>query len=351
MGLIPQLTDAGKAMMIHAMTGKHLNFTAIKLGDANAPSTLKSEALTDLINPIMTAPITEILKGPNYVSLTSHLSNNELTNGFQWSETGVFAQIDGGDEELYAYCNAGELYDYIPDGDSGRVINEIFTLLVMVGDAEDVSATIGEGALYATKAALEDHIRDSSNPHKVTAEQIGLGNVSNTAPEDTPIKFEAVKPLTEIQSSETMKTLFGKIKTAINMLILHLKAQNPHSITADKIGAADKNHAHYVIGMFMGNGTVKRFIDLGFTPSAVFLCSGRGMTEDNGVSGGLAIGRYGLRSRDCDSVSHESTWSDTHTALLITTEGFYVNYYAGKISTNVNGETYRYVAFRQGGAI
>lgn len=42
MGLIPQLTDAGKAMMIKAMTGKNLNFTAVKLGDANAPSTLKS---------------------------------------------------------------------------------------------------------------------------------------------------------------------------------------------------------------------------------------------------------------------------------------------------------------------
>ena len=42
MGLIPQLTDAGKAMMIRAMTGSTLNFTAIKIGDANAPSALKS---------------------------------------------------------------------------------------------------------------------------------------------------------------------------------------------------------------------------------------------------------------------------------------------------------------------
>lgn len=312
-----------------------------------------AEALTDLINPIMVAPITEILKGSNYVSLTTLLSNNELGEGFQWSETGVFAQIEGEEEELYAYCNAGELYDYIPSNDSGRTLNEVFTLLVMVGDAKDVSATIGEGALYATKAALEEHVRDGENPHNVTAEQVGLGNVPNTAPKDTPIPFEAAKALTEIQSDETMGTLFGKIKTAISTLILHLKAQNPHSITADKIGAADKKHEHYVMGTFTGNGTVKRFINLGFTPSAIFLCNGRGMTGDDidGVCGGLAIGRYGLRPRNCTAVSHESTWSDTHTALLITTNGFYVNYYAasssaGKISTNVNGETYRYIAFK-----
>lgn len=312
-----------------------------------------AEALTDLINPIMTAPIVETLKGANYISLTTHLSNNDLAEGFQWSETGVFAQIEGEEEELYAYCNAGELYDFIPSNTSGRTINEVFTLLVAVGDAENVTATIGEGAMYASKEALEGHLRDGENPHKVTAKQLGLENVPTTAPADTPVPFTAAKALTEIESDETMGSLFGKIKTAISTLILHLKAENPHGITAAKIKAAAEDHKHHEMGVYTGDGTVKRFINLGFTPSAVFVCNGRGMTGDDidGVCGGLVVGKYGLRSRSCTAVSHETTWSDTHTALMITTNGFYVNYYAAstssaKISTNVSGETYRYIAYK-----
>ena len=67
----------------------------------------------------------------------------------------------------------------------------------------------------------------------------------------------------------------------------------------------------------------------------------------DGVCGGLAVGTYGLRTRSCTSSAHETTWSNTHTALLITTNGFYVNYSSSnKIATNKSGETYRYIAFR-----
>lgn len=307
------------------------------------------EALTDLLDPIMTAPITEILKGSNYVSLTAMLSNMDLTEGFKWSETGVFAQIDNEEPELYAYCNAGDLYDYIPDNTCGRNINETFTLLVMVGDAESVSATIGEASVYATKAELNDHIRDSENPHQVTAEQVGLGNVENKAPSDMTVNFTEAAKLEDVKTGEKLSTLFGKIKKAISTLILHLKAENPHQITASKISAAAANHAHYVSGVFTGNGTQKRLISLDFTPSAVILCNGRGMTGDDidGVCGGIAVGAHGLRSRQCTVVSHETTWSNSDTALLITTNGFYVNYYSStKVSTNKSGETYRYIAFK-----
>lgn len=307
------------------------------------------EALTDLLDPIMTAPITEILKGSNYVSLTAMLSNMDLTEGFKWSETGVFAQIDDGEPELYAYCNAGDLYDYIPDNTCGRNINETFTLLVMVGDAESVSATIGEASVYATKAELNDHVRNAENPHQVTAAQVGLGNVQNKAPSDMTVEFTEAKTLEDVKTGEKLSSLFGKIKKAINTLILHLKAENPHQITASKISAAAANHAHYVSGVFTGNGTQKRLISLDFTPSAVILCNGRGMTGDDidGVCGGIAVGAHGLRSRQCTVVSHETTWSNSDTALLITTNGFYVNYYSStKVSTNKSGETYRYIAFK-----
>lgn len=305
-----------------------------------------ADVLTDLINPMLVAPITEILKGSNYVSLTTKLTNAELTRGFQWSETGVFAQIDGGPEELYAYCNAGDLYDYIPANDSGRTLDVLFTMLVMVGDAEDVTATIGEAALYASKAALDEHLHDNKNPHQVTAEDVGLGNVKNVAPEDMTVSYTVAASLEEPESGEKLSVFFGKVKKAIATLITHLKASNPHGITPDKIGAAATNHTHYVSGVYTGDGTSKRLISLDFTPSAVIVIDGRGrMTDDSYVYGGIAVGTKGVRIPSCTAISHETTWSTGHTALLIATGGFYVSYYS-YCRTNTSSETYRYIAFK-----
>lgn len=349
---------------------------------ASAPAT--QDALTDLVNPMMVIDITDMTKGSNYVSITGSFDNSSVTAGFNWAETGIFATDEDGNELLYAYCHTGDEYENIPANDCGKTLLVDLTLLVMVGDAENVSAVIGEGMLYATRAELEDHKRDFKNPHGVNAEQIGLGNVSNTTPEDTVVNYTEATTLEEPQTGEKASTFYGKVKKAINNLIIHLKAENPHGITASKIKAAAENHSHKasditagilgterggtgvssmseladklgsnfavpVFGTYTGNGSVKRLISLEFTPRAVILCNGRGMMGDDidGVCGGICIGTYGLRSRSCTASSHETSWSNSHTAMMITTNGFYVNYdSSNKIATNKSGETYRYIAFR-----
>ena len=357
------------------------NYTTFSVG-ASAPAT--QDALTDLVNPILTIDITDMTKGSNYVSITGSFDNSAVTAGFNWAETGIFATDDDGKELLYAYCHTGDEYEYIPANDCGKTLGVNLTLLVMVGDAENVSAVIGEGTLYATRAALEDHKRDFKNPHGVSAEQIGLGNVSNTSPEDTVVAYNVAATLEEPETGEKASTFYGKVKKAINNLIIHLKAENPHGITASKIKAAAEKHKHSatditegvlspdrggtgvasmndlakqlgshfsvpVFGVYTGNGSQKRLISLEFTPSAVFVCNGRGMVGDDidGVCGGLCVGTYGLRTRSCTATSHETSWSNSHTAMMITTNGFFVNYDASnKIATNKSNETYRYIAFR-----
>lgn len=357
------------------------NYTTFSFG-ASAPAT--QDALTDLVNPILTIEITDMTKGSNYVSITGSFDNSEVTSGFNWAETGIFATDEDGKEFLYAYCHTGDEYEFIPANDCGKTLGVNLTLLVMVGDAENVSAVIGEGTLYATRAALEDHKRDFKNPHGVTAEQIGLGNVSNTSPEDTVVSYDTADALAEPEAGDKTSVVFGKLKKAISNLIIHLKAENPHGITPGKIKAAGKSHQHKasdittgiieperggtgvqsmtelaaklgshfsvpVFGIYSGTGTVKRLISLEFTPSAVFVCNGRGMVGDDadGVCGGLCVGTYGLRTRNCTTPSHETSWSNSDTAMMITTNGFYVSYVANnKIATNKSGETYRYIAFR-----
>lgn len=68
---------------------------------------------------------------------------------------------------------------------------------------------------YASIEALDNHIENQSNPHDVTAEQIGLSNVDNTSDLEKPISY-AVQ---EVFDDHTF-----------NM-------ENPHNVTAEQVGA------------------------------------------------------------------------------------------------------------------
>lgn len=139
-----------------------------------------------------------------------------------------------------------------------------------------------------------------------------------------------------------------------------LRAISTQTVTEQKVtmivtvGDAENINVVYtpedmtVFGTYTGDGTVKKLISLGFTPRCVQLCTSRGesVSETGGVCGGIAITGNGIRSLDSTSIADASVWSDDHTALMITTNGFYVNYKSGSIGTNVSGEGYRYIAYR-----
>lgn len=53
-------------------------------------------------------------------------------------------------------------------------------------------------ALVDAVAALSKHTEEAENPHSVTAEQLGLGNVDNTSDADKPISRKTQLALDEI---------------------------------------------------------------------------------------------------------------------------------------------------------
>lgn len=76
--------------------------------------------------------------------------------------------------------------------------------------AIDSGITAEKVALYDSYAAkldeLTNHITDYNNPHKVTAEQIGLGNVDNTSDIDKPISTATQEALDSISEDLTAHT-------------------------------------------------------------------------------------------------------------------------------------------------
>ena len=202
------------------------------------------DSLTDLINPEISIEIYSFARNGWILTITGNFDNSAVTNGFCWTETGVFATGEDGNEVLYAYAHSGDDYDTIPANNVGRTMAVSLTVVVAIDDAKTITVNIGEGSIYVTQEQLELHLTDYNNPHKVTKKDLGLDRVENVSPDDMEITFSAAESLEEPESGEPLSVLFGKLKLALRSLILHLRANNPHKITLSKLGGAEKDHKH-----------------------------------------------------------------------------------------------------------
>ena len=427
--MTPNLTDAGKNLLLRALTGETITFTKIQLGNGPAQD---ARTATGLVNPLLTVELSKIEVGEEYVTLTAAFTNGTVTSGFHITEAGFYAKDpdDDSKELLYALGNEDEsTADYVPNN-ANRILEMEFNALLFIGDAENVAAAINSSLVYASAADLEAHTGNVENPHNVTKEQVGLGNVPNRSTNDQTPTYETATTLATLTSGEKVSTAFGKIKLAITNLINHIaNRSNPHGVTAAQVNAAAKSHTHnasdinagtvpvarggtgttsfpngalvqgtggtylkylqgagalyatstgnprfgtlpvsmggtgvttlnallelvaqnlFVTGMYDGNNTQGRVIDLGFTPKAVLLFDAEGNTHDDvdDLHGGLALRNYNVISRNASN-TYTTTWSNTYCVLGIVTNGFRVNYYTSQeIRSNESGHRYYYIAFR-----
>lgn len=258
------LTDAGRALIVKALNGATLNFTKFELGDGEAPQ--NPRALRTLVHTVATMEINSIEVSDNCAVLESTYTNSGLKSKFTAREIGVYAMDPDEGEILYAYSNAGAEAAVVPPESGDTSIQETFHVVVTVGDAENVTATLGEYSGYASKLDLQAHIDDRNNPHCVTAEQVGLGNVPNVAPANQqPIfnnafitKSDGSLDVQNIMSGEKMGGILQKIRTLIAAFVAHLAARNPHNVSAEDISAAAKSHTHTASEVVSGTFPVAR---------------------------------------------------------------------------------------------
>ena len=240
-----KLTPSGTDLLLRAIAGEaDIEFTAIQFGNG-ADAGAGAAALS---NPLLTAEISSYEIGDIMVTLTSTFSNSEVSAGFRATELGVLAKDpdNSGGTLLYAYQYTPEgESDYIP-ASADKVLETQMDVMVYIGDAANVTASISESLVYASRAELEVHIQDASNPHKVTKEQVGLGSVPNVATNDQTPTYTMAGTLTALVSGERLSAAMGKLARAVSSLISHLGTlgKNVHKETPASIGAAAASHQH-----------------------------------------------------------------------------------------------------------
>lgn len=393
----PSLTDRGKSLLMRAIGGEQITFTRFKVGSGTLPSGETGDGLNDLITPVLAFAITDMDDTQEgLIALTGEFDNENVTQDFAWREMGIFAHGEDNEEILYAYANDGADASIVRQLNTDVITIQTVTMIIAVGEAENVTAVYSPHQQYALAADLDEHLENRNNPHHVTKAQVGLGNVPNLAPNNMTVTFEEAVNRDNIATGEKLSTLFGKIRKVFTDTIAHITSRNnPHGVTLAQVGGAPASHTHSAldintgendpalpvtaggtgvktmqdlrnaigtnatIGIYTGDGTTKRGMNIGFVPSAVILCDEWGQMWDDtaGVRGGVAVGAYGIRTKSSTSANDATIWNNEKTALLAGADaendfaGFWINYYAGtdaedSISTNETGVTYHYIAYR-----
>lgn len=90
----------------------------------------------------------------------------------------------------------------------------------------------GKDYNLANEDEFQEHVNNKDNPHEVTKEQIGLGQVDNTSDKD--------KPISNAQA-EVNDKLKSEIRGVGTILTNHKNDKdNPHKVTTEQIGAVPK---------------------------------------------------------------------------------------------------------------
>jgi len=168
------LTTQGLNLLAKAQTGAALDITRVAAGAGVWADDTNAEDVTALVDERLSVPIQSMsVQGDGTVKLTVVISNSGLAAGFIFRELGVFAQDPDLGEILYAVAYSGDRYDYLPA--STTTVEKILDIYIVVGGAQNVTATISPGAILALKEDITAH--ENADPaHPST--KIGFDNTT-----------------------------------------------------------------------------------------------------------------------------------------------------------------------------
>jgi hypothetical protein len=116
------------------------------------------------------------------------------------------------------------------------VIDHQWDLVDLVGASEVVESLEGikDAILASGNAGLADHLVDYNNPHRVTKDQVGLGNVPNYTVADVPTATAGTDNASFMTPLRTAQAIGVQAVTPLNTHVSNFL--NPHQVSKDQVG-------------------------------------------------------------------------------------------------------------------
>lgn len=192
------ITDKGRLLLADVQAGALFTPTRIVIGAGSLPSTVTTQTIMDVIDPIKSLPINKKKRSNDgKCTFGGAYTNEDITEDFYFRELALYAKavyrgedgsiISEGDEILYSYGNAGNTADLMPAYSGSTVVEKQIDLVVWIGNNAKVDLTI-ESGLYVIHEDFDSHAARHAvgGEDPITPESIGAipldGSKSMTGP-------------------------------------------------------------------------------------------------------------------------------------------------------------------------
>ena len=156
-----QLTNIGRDMLTQGRAGHVLTFTKVAIGDGTATGSA-IDNLTSLKSHKLFIPIAKNeTVHAGQMRLQFRIDNKAVTSGFYFREIGLYAEVDSGEEKLYAYTTCGDKARMIYDK-TYPIQERVINIDTVTDNAVNVKVILDWSIVYATKKDIVDAIK----PHK-----------------------------------------------------------------------------------------------------------------------------------------------------------------------------------------
>lgn len=160
-----QLTNIGRDMLTQGRAGHVLTFTKVAIGEGTATGTAV-DSLTALKSHKLYLPIAKNeTVHAGQMRLQFRVNNKVVTTGFYFREIGLYAKVDNGAEQLYAYTTCGDKARMLYDN-TYPIQERVINIDTVTDNAVNVKVILDWSIVYATKKDIVDAIK----PHKELAE-------------------------------------------------------------------------------------------------------------------------------------------------------------------------------------
>lgn len=217
------LTNKGLNLIAETEAGKTLIFTKAELGDGDLLVTDNVQTFMDIKSVKLTLPFDKISLDKNgQCTVRFTVDNTTLDAGFFAKEVGIFAKAGtDGKEYLYAYSNAGNFCDYVPDK-STPTSKEIFKITLVTGNTANVTAILDKNIDYYTLDQAEDMVADTkkdlADVAKNTAKEVIQSEVDKYVTEKMATKQDKLqfdyKPISNSLHPVTSDGIYNAIEAA-----------------------------------------------------------------------------------------------------------------------------------------
>ena len=125
---------------------------------------------------------------------------------------------------------SADQFNKLNSGLNGDITNALNEAKAYTDAAKTALEKLIQDSDKVIKESLDAHIGNKSNPHNVTKDQVGLGNVQNLAPADMPVSTAQAAAIADAKAAGT------KAQTDLNT---HAnRRDNPHNVTRAQLGLA-----------------------------------------------------------------------------------------------------------------